>query len=437
MNKSANKLDGQSRRTFMMNTAKSALGVSMVPILGNDRVYGAKGGGGKAEHCIFLYMSGGMTHLDTFDPKPGAETQGKTGTAKTPVPGIELSEFLPKLAERFKDIALVRSMQLLTADHRGASYRLHTAYARKATIIHPTTGPWAQRLLGKKHDTLPDSVVIASGGNHPGSGFMGPLLSPLPIGDPEKGIQNVKATVDDKAFTKRMKMVDTFDESFRNKFKTDEVKAYSDFYDETLKLMKSKDLEVFDLSKEKQEKRDKYGANKLGQGCLLAKRLVASGVRHVEVTYGGWDMHNDLWNVIPERAGVMDNAVSALIDDLKAEGLFEKTLIVLGSEFGRTPRINANGGRDHHSAVFSTMWAGGGIVGGQVYGESDDKGIAPKEGLVNAKDHNATIAHAMGLPLDKVIYAPSGRPFMVAGHKLDTKTNEMVPEKQPIMQLFS
>ena len=194
---------------------------------------------------------------------------------------------------------------------------------------------------------------------------------------------------------------------------------------------------MFDLTKEKQEKRDQYGANRLGQGCLLAKRLVANGVRHVEVTYGGWDMHNDLWTSIPVQGGILDNAVSTLIEDLKAEGLFDKTLIVLGSEFGRTPRINANGGRDHHSACFTTMWAGGGIVGGQVYGASDDKGVAPKENMVNAKDHNATIAHAMGMPLDKVIYAPSGRPFMVAGHKLDTKTDQMVPEKQPIMQLFS
>ena len=150
MNKSANKLEGQSRRKFMMNAAKSALGVSMVPMLGNDRVYGANGGG-KAEHCIFLYMAGGMTHMDTFDPKPGTENGGKTAGIKTGVAGIEIAEFLPGLAERFKDIALVRSMQLLTADHRGASYRIHTAYSRKATIIHPTTGPWAQRLLGKKH----------------------------------------------------------------------------------------------------------------------------------------------------------------------------------------------------------------------------------------------------------------------------------------------
>lgn len=437
MKESLNNMDGQSRRKFMMNAAKSALGVSMVPMLGNNRVYGAANGGGKAEHCIFLYMAGGMTHMDTFDPKPGTENGGKTAGIKTGVAGVELAEFMPKLAAGFKDIALVRSMGLLTADHRGASYQVHTAYSRKATIIHPTTGPWAQRLLGKKHDTLPDSVVIGGGGNHSGSGFMGPLLSPLPIGDPEKGIQNVKATVDEKAFTKRMKMIDTFDAGFQNRFKTKEVKAYSDFYDETLKLMKSEDLEVFDLTKEKQEKRAAYGMNRLGQGCLLAKRLVANGVRHVEVTYGGWDMHNDLWGAIPDRAGTVDTAVATLIEDLKAEGLFDKTLIVLASEFGRTPRINANGGRDHHALCFSTMWAGGGIVGGQVYGKSDDKGVAPAENPVNAFQHNATIAHAMGMPLDKVIYAPSGRPFMVAGHKLDKKTKEMVPEAEPIMQLFS
>lgn len=435
MKEGLRKLDGHSRREFMKSVAKSTLGVSMASTLGSNQIYGATGGG-KAEHCIFLYMSGGMTHLDTFDPKPGAETQGKTGTVKTPVAGIELSEFLPGLAERFKDIALVRSMQLLTADHRGAAYQMHTGYSRKATIIHPTTGPWAQRLLGKKHETLPDSVVVGRGGNHPGSGFMGPLLSPLPIGDPEKGIQNVKATVDERDFGKRMKMVGTFDEGFRSKFKTDDIRAYSDFYDETLKLMKSEDLEVFDLTKEKKEKRDKYGMNTFGQGCLLAKRLVANGVRHIEVTYGGWDMHNDLWNEVPERAGVMDNAVSTLIDDLKAEGLFDKTLIVLASEFGRTPQINANGGRDHHSACFTTMWAGGGIVGGQVYGSSDEKGVSPKENKVDAKDHNATIAYAMGMPLDKIIYSPSGRPFMVAGHKLN-QNKEIVPEKGPIMQLFS
>ena len=152
---------------------------------------------------------------------------------------------------------------------------------------------------------------------------------------------------------------------------------------------------------------------------MLAKRLVASGIRFVEVTSGGWDMHNNLWTSMQTTGGALDQALSSLIDDLKAEGLFDKTLIVLASEFGRTPKINANGGRDHHPRAFSSMFAGGGIQGGQVYGKTDKLGIAVEEDPVDPRDFNATIAHAMGLDLNKVVYAPSGRPFLVAGHKRD------------------
>ncbi|MCB1235491.1 MAG: DUF1501 domain-containing protein [Verrucomicrobiae bacterium] len=431
------KLDPLSRRQFVERTAKTALGVSILPFLAGKAV----AAGGKAEHCIFFYMSGGMTHMDTFDPKPGTETGGATKGISTGVAGIELAEFLPGLAERFKDIAVVRSMTQRTGDHRGGSYFMHTSYAPIATIVHPTMGPWAQRLLGKKHDTLPDSVAIGVGGNHPGAGFFGPTLAPLPIGDPMRGVQNSKPWqgVDDRSFDRRLEMSNTFDRKFQDKFKTDEVEAYTQFYKETLNLMKSEDLDTFDLTKEDnyQDKLKRYGDSRVGQGALLAKRLVKSGVRFVEVDSGGWDMHNDLWNAIPQRAGDLDKALSNLIDDLKAEGLFDKTLICLGTEFGRTPKINANGGRDHHPRVFSTMFAGGGIVGGQVYGKSDKLGIAVEEDPVEPKDFNATIAMAMGLPLDKIVYSPSGRPFMVAGHKRDANTDTILPEGNPITQFFS
>ncbi len=433
------KLDPLSRRQFVERTAKTALGVSILPFLGGKPLQAA--GGGKAEYCIFFYMSGGMTHMETFDPKPGTETGGQTKGISTGVAGIELAEYLPNLAKGFKDIAVVRSMTQKTGDHRGGAYWMHTSYQPRATIVHPTMGPWAQRILGKKHETLPDSVSIGTGGNHPGAGFFGPSLSPLPIGDPMRGVQNSKIwkDLDDKGFDKRLDMTNTFDEAFRRKFQTDDVKAYTEFYEDTLNLMKSEDLDTFDLTKESdyQQKLQRYGNNRLGQGALLAKRLVASGVRFIEVDSGGWDMHNDLWNAIPQRAGDLDNALSALIEDLKAEGLFEKTLICLGTEFGRTPKINANGGRDHHPRVFSTMFAGGGIQGGQVYGSSDKLGMAVEENPVEAKDFNATIAYAMGIPLDKIVYSPSGRPFMVAGHKADEKTGEVIPEGTPIMQFFS
>jgi hypothetical protein len=439
MKNQLNKLDQLSRRQFVARAAKTALGVSILPIAGANRLLAA--GGGKAEHCIFFYMSGGMTHMETFDPKPGTETGGKTKGISTGVAGVELAEFMPQLAQRFSDIAVVRSMTQKTGDHRGGAYWMRTSYEPRATIIHPSMGPWAQTLLGKKHDTLPDSVVIGGGGEHPGAGFFGPALAPLPIGDPDKGVQNSApySGVSEDLFEKRLDLMNTFDDSFRRKFQTDEVKAYTQFYEETLKLMKSEDLATFDLSLEEkyEEKAARYGNTRVGKGAMLAKRLVSSGVRFVEVVSGGWDMHNDLWDAIPTTGGQLDQALGSLIDDLKAEGLFEKTLIVVGTEFGRTPIINANGGRDHHPRVFSTMFAGGGISGGQVYGSSDEKGIAVKENPVEATDFNATIAHAMGLDLNKVIYAPSGRPFLVAGHTRDPKTDGIVSEGQPIMELFS
>ncbi len=435
-----NKLDELSRRQFVANTAKAALGVSVVPLAGGQMGLAAEGGG-KAEHCIFFYMAGGMTHMDTFDPKPGTETGGKTKGISTGVAGVELSEFMPGLAERFKDIAVVRSMTQKTGDHRGGSYWMHTSYQPRATIIHPTMGPWAQTMLGKMHPTLPDSVVIGGGGNHPGSGFFGPALSPLPIGDPDKGVQNAELYkgVDEDKFGKRLELMNTFDSSFQKKFKTDEVKAYTQFYEETLKLMDSEDLDTFRLDKEENydEKVARYGNSRVGKGALLARRLVSSGVRFVEVSSGGWDMHNDLWTAMENTGKGLDKALSALIDDLKAEGLFEKTLIVLGTEFGRTPKINVNGGRDHHPRVFSTMFAGGGITGGQVYGKSDKLGIAVEENPVVPQDFNATIAHAMGIDLSKVIYAPSGRPFLVAGHTRNADSDEIVPEGKPIMPFFS
>ncbi|MGY8640805.1 MAG: DUF1501 domain-containing protein [Verrucomicrobiales bacterium] len=437
-----NNMDDMSRRQFAAGVAKSALGVSVLPIAAaNPAVLAA--GGGKAENCIFFYMSGGMTHMDTFDPKPGTETGGKTTGAATGVAGVELAEFMPELAKGFKDIAVVRSMTQKTGDHRGGSYWMHTSYGPRATIVHPSMGAWMQRMKPeRKHKTLPNSVLIGAGGNHPAAGFFGPSHAPLPIGDPEKGVQNSTPWkgVEEDVMKKRMELMNTFDDGFRRKFETDEVTAYSQFYDETLELMKSEDLDAFMVAKEEgyQKKLENYGSGRLGKGALLAKRLVKSGVRFVEVNSGGWDMHNDLWGgAIQQRAGELDKALAALIADLKAEGLFEKTIIAVGTEFGRTPKINANGGRDHHPRVFSTMFAGGGIVGGQVYGKSDKLGMAVEENPVTPLDFNATIAYSLGIDLNKVIYAPSGRPFLIAGHKRDAESNEIVSEGKPIMQFFS
>jgi hypothetical protein len=275
-------------------------------------------------------------------------------------------------------------------------------------------GSWASNFLGRiKGVTLPDSVVVNSGSSYPGSGFFPPALSPVPISNPETGLQNIRPSTDDGQFQKRLSLMNEFDSSFRKKFQSEDVKAYTEFYDETMKLMKSEDLKAFDLKSEDQATRAKYGMNSFGQGCLLARRLVEHGVRFIEVQTGGWDMHNYIDDAMAKTGGGMDIAFAALLEDLQSKGLLESTLVVLGSEFGRTPNINENEGRDHYPKVYSTVFAGGGVKGGFVYGASDKDGREVADKQVTPQDFLSTIGHAMGLPVDEVVMSPSNRPFTV------------------------
>lgn len=406
-----NKLDSITRRKFAERTAASALGLTMLPAF--DSAIAASSAG-KAKHVIYIYMAGGMTHLDTFDPKPGADTQGKTGVAETGVAGVQLSEYMPDLAKNFKDIAVVRSLTQKTGAHGGASYWMETGYKENAAIRHPNMGAWAQKVNGAQHPQLPDTIFIGGGG--PGAGFMGASFAPLPIGDPTKGLPNSKSPVKKNREDERLAALEGFNRSFLDKYHTEDVEAYSQFYDNTLEFLKGEDLDVFNLGKEKKETRAAYGNGRFGQGLLLAKRLVKTGVRFVRVGNGGWDMHGDLWNRGPGKINEFSKGIATLIKDLKAEGLFDSTLIVLTTEFGRTPKINARSGRDHHPRCFSAMMAGGGINGGQVYGKTDARAISVAEDPVSPADFNATVATALGLPLDKRIFAPNGRPFFIGNN---------------------
>ncbi len=418
-----NKLDDINRRRFVEYAAKSALGVSVLPVLNGvskaaQEKAAAAVSGGKAKRLIYLFMNGGMSHIDTFDLKPGHVNQGQTRGIATNVAGSQISEFLPTLAGLFDKMAVVRSMYTQTGDHEAGEYLMRTSYDQIATERHPSLGPWMQQFKGRQNKSLPDTVLISAPARHPGAGFFDPTFSPLPIGDPNRGLENTKPPgyLTASSFDKRQVLIDGFDRKFRERYPLRKVKQYADFYSEATSLLTSGELKAFDLNEEKPEDRDRYGRSAFGQGCLLARRLIENNVPCVEVTCGGWDMHNSIYNqaTLPTGAGVLDRGMGNLLKDLADRKLLDETIVVLTTEFGRSPVINYNAGRDHHPAVFSSVLAGGGIKGGQFYGTSDAAGHSVDQDGVAPADFNATIASALNLPLEKIVHSPTGRPFKVA-----------------------
>ncbi len=415
--------DELNRRRFVSLAAKSFLGVSILPWTTHQALKGAGLGlnrplnhAPKAKNVIYLYMSGGMTHLDTFDPKPEAETGGPTTAIKTKADGIQLAENLPLLANHADKIAVIRGMTSTKGAHQQGNYFMHTSYAQRSTIVHPSMGAWMTRLDGRFNPTLPGAVVVGGGSRHPLSGFLSTSHQPLAVGNPNEGLKNVRMLwgMSDEKFERGLKLSQKLDRSFINKYNFDQVNAYSDMYDDAVRLMKSKDIKAFDLKEETQATRDSYGAENFGQGVLLARRLVERQVRFVEVQLGGWDTHQNNFTRVPERCAILDQALSALLNDLSKRGLLDETLVVLATEFGRTPTINVNEGRDHYPKAFSCMLAGGGIKGGQVWGATDEEGREVIEKKVEIPDFNATIAYSLGLPLDEIIYSPTRRPFTLS-----------------------
>lgn len=412
-----------SRRAFAAQAARTFLGVTAASIAMPRSGVVAAGTGASdlkqiatAKRVIYLYMSGGMSHLDTLDPKPGNAVMGPTRTIGTNVDGIQFSEYLPRLAKQADKLAVIRSMASTQGAHKQGNYYMHTSYELRSSIRHPAMGAWLLKFQGKRNDTLPGSVMIGNDSNHPGAGFFESSLAPLMINDPTAGLQNssMRRGLTDNRFDFHVDLARKLDAGFESKYDQRNVRAYTDMYGDAIKLMRSRDLTAFDLNQESAAMRDRFGDDPFGQGCLLARRLIEHDVRFVEVTFGSWDTHNGNFVEVPEKAEVLDTALSALLQDLNARGLLDDTLVVLATEFGRTPEINQNEGRDHHPQSFSCLLAGGGIRGGQVWGSTDDRGANVSENKVLVPDLNATVAYALGLPLDQVLFSPSKRPFTLA-----------------------
>ena len=421
--------DEPTRRQFLASAARACLGVTagaLASPLASALGQSPPASTAKAKHVIYLFMDGGMSQLDTFDPKPGREVQGPTGVIQTALPGVQLSEHFPKLAAQLNKLCLVRSMTSETGAHAPGAYLMRTSYKEVNTARHPGLGSWTQKILGKLNEQLPGSVVIGNSARHPGPGFLDARFGPVPIADPIAGLQNTKppSYLSESRFDRRMQLAGEFDGAFQKKYNHREVRAYSELYEEAIKLLKSEDLKAFDIAQEPASAYEAYGESPLGKGCLLARRLVENGVRFVEVSYGSWDMHRDCFQSLPEPTAALDQSLTALLADLESKSLLDETLVVVATEFGRSPKVNENTGRDHHPGAFTCLLAGGGIRGGQVFGSSDSDGRSVKTDRLGVQDFNATIAHALGLPITKEFMSPAGRPFKVAA------------EGKPVMKLF-
>jgi Protein of unknown function (DUF1501) len=369
-----------------------------------------------ARNVIFLYMTGGQSHLDTWDPKPENKTvMGATKAIKTSADGVLIGEYLPRVAKQMHHACVINSMATNTAAHEQANYFMHTSFGLRSTIKHPGMGAWLSMFQGPGNPALPPYVFVGNDSRHPGAGFLAKKHGPLMVNNPEAGLQNVKPQrgVTEDRFALRRDVAQSLDAEFQKQYDTRNVKAYADSYDDAVRLMRSEDLSAFDLTQEPEELRKAYGKDTFGQGCLLARRLVEHGVRFVEVSFGSWDTHVANFINTPRLCDTLDIGLSALVSDLERRGLLSSTMVVVTSEFGRTPKINTNQGRDHYP-VFSTVIMGGGIKGGMKYGATTEDGSGVAADKVGVPDFNATIAYALGLPLDQVIYSPSKRPFTVA-----------------------
>jgi hypothetical protein len=362
--------------------------------------------------CILLWMAGGPSQLETFDPKPGTEHGGETKAITTAVPGISIAEGWGHTAKVMKDIALVRSMTNKEGNHQRATYQLHTGYVPSATIKHPHLGCSLVSELGESHLDLPHIVSI--GGPTTGAGFLGAALEPFVVQNPQQPPENTQPKVGSDRFRRRMGLLERIEGAgFERTGGADRVRDHKALYRQTAKMILSPHMKAFHVDEEPDPLRDAYGRTPFGQGCLLARRLVQAGVTFVEVRSNGWDTHQQNHEKVGKLADQVDPGFAALVTDLKQRGMLNQTLVVWMGEFGRTPKINPNAGRDHFPKVFNVALAGGGIKGGQVIGASNADGSEVKDHPVTVPDLLASLCHSLKVDPGKEMMSPIGRPIKI------------------------
>ena len=400
-----------TRRSMLQSTGVASLATLLgMPV--RDLIAGA-GGKGKAEQVVLFWNGGGMSHIDTWDPKPGRPTAGDFAPINTSADGIQISEIFPKLAQQMHHASLIRSIAGTNGDHGRATYELQTSYQNTGnSTVHPGLGS----MVVSQRDALGDLPAFVSvGGRAPKAGYLGQSCEAYYVGRPgerdpylkfPEGITKVQGN-------KRLEILARMNSrtGLSKGSSAKELAAAETALNDAVDLMRSPELQVFDLEKEDPKTLARYGETDFGRASLLARKLVETGVRFVQVNRGGFDNHSNIFDSMRTHGDVMDPAMASLIEDLHAIGKLDTTLVIMLSEFGRTPRVNDNGGRDHWARVFSCFMAGGGVKGGHVVGTSDIDGAMPDERPVEVPDLHASVVHALGIDPGLELTTPNGRPM--------------------------
>ncbi len=429
-----------SRRDLFRMAGLSLAGYSMsgwMPGLASALAKEAKQG----RHCVLLWMPGGPTQTDTFDMKPGHANGGEFKEIETSVPGLRFSEHLPKLAAQAERLAIVRSLSTAEGDHNRGTYLMHTGHRPGGPISYPTIGASLSKAMGGEDAELPNFISISpyTAFNNAafGPGFLGPRYAPLTVGATnsfrqaqaqnqdgyaELGVDDLRNPgVNAAQQDARLDLWKTLQKGFLDRHASASPIAQNTVYQRAIRMMDSEAAGAFNLSDEPDKVRDAYGSGRFGQGCLMARRLIERGVPFIEIALRGsaggalgWDTHGQNFTRVKALSGELDAGWSTLMNELQERGLLESTTIIWLGEFGRTPKINRNGGRDHYPGAWSTVLAGGGVNGGQAFGRTSADGTKVEEGKVDVGDVMATLCRALGADPETQNISEMGRPFRIA-----------------------
>ncbi|MEN6498063.1 MAG: DUF1501 domain-containing protein [Thermoguttaceae bacterium] len=425
-----NALCRPSRRDFLTVGTLGILGLTLPDLLRLESLAAEKTGGGtpRAKSVLHVFLPGGIAQQESFDPKPYApiEYRGSFGVTKTAIPGEVFCEVMAETAAVADKLTVVRSMTHGEAAHERGTHNMFTGYRPSPALVYPSLGSVVSHELGPREDLPPYICVPNQPNPYAGTGYLSSSFGPFSLGaDPaSRGFKVRDLTlppgVDEDRFARRRTALEAVNEHFAKTEKSDAMKAMDTFYDRAYSLISSpKAREAFNLDAEPAALRDEYGRNAAGQRLLMARRLIAAGVRVVSVTYGSWDFHTGIVPGTKQMTPALDKAFAALIRDMDRTGLLKDTIVMLSSEFGRTPKINKDAGRDHWPKVFSVVLAGGGFRRGVIFGSSDATAAEPASEPIEPPDLFATIHHLLGINYEKRLLAPGNRPIdIVRGGKV-------------------